>query len=615
MVRRTHEGSNTQPDHDRNALPAAVFGRIAERMRDAVCLQDMQGRVEWMNPACEEMFGWTLQQARGRKAVDFISLPGKRNLGADNNVFTYDPDSRIFVDPVVTEFQRRDRSRFWVQQSFSMIEDGGDPEGSKIIVTCRDMTEQVKTEQKLRQAHSNMSFAATHDSLTKLANRTKLDQFLRAKDVAAAIDAATLGIVQLDIHKFKDINDTLGHAAGDATLRHIADALRRNCQRNELACRIGGDEFLLVCLGCDTETDLTQRAQSLLDDANEPMSWEGRQLKAEVSIGASLAIPGGTSGEELLQQANKALCIAKRNARGKIAIYQEDMGRKYHADMTQMDEIRTALTEGQFEIYLQPQVGLGDATVIGFETLIRWNHPEKGVLNPGQFLPNTEAAGLSADLDYVAMNLSLDAMAVLRAQGFGGLHFSLNVSSSILGDVNYPGLLDWAMQSRDIDPATICIEILETTILDGGGVEIATAIDRLKRLGVRISLDDFGTGYAGLAHMSSFDVDEIKLDRSMISRLAQDPRNRMIVRSIIRLCDILGIGVVAEGVETNHQLEILRRARCPLIQGFGVARPMPVAHAIDWLHATTPIQPPLRFDNPPRADIVPLSATGSAAGQ
>ena len=377
-----------------------------------------------------------------------------------------------------------------------------------------------------------------------------------------------------------------------------------------MCCRIGGDEFLLICLDCGTEDELTRRAQALLEDATTPLPWKSRQLRTSVSIGASLVSAANQTGEELVQQANLALVTAKREGRDQIALYQAAMGQKYHADMVQIDEIRTALRGDQFEIYLQPQVRLSDASLIGFETLIRWNHPAQGVLNPGQFLPNTEAAGLSADLDYVAMNLSLDAKARLHEAGFENLHFSLNVSSSILGDVNYPGLLDWAMQSRDIDPRTVCIEVLETTILDGGGVEIATAIDRLKRLGVRISLDDFGTGYAGLAHMANFDVDEIKIDRSMISRLAEDPRNRMVVRSIIRLCGMLGIGVVAEGVETNQQLEILRRTTCPLVQGFGVARPMPVDDAIEWLRSSTPIPAPLRFESAPKADIIPLTAAG-----
>lgn len=610
MARRTHKGLDTPRDTDRAELPTAILGEIAEGLRDAICLQDMQGRVEWMNPACENMFGWTLQEVRGRRAIDFISVPGRRMLGADSDAFIYDPDSRIFVDPIVVEFQRRDRSRLWTQQTFSLIGENSATGQQKVVVTCRDITALMRTEQKLRQAHSNMSFAATHDGLTNLANRTKLDQFLQSESTAAALARGTVGIVRLDIRKFKDINDTAGHAAGDATLRHVAGALRRNCRREELACRIGGDEFLLICFDCATEEELMRRALALRDDATAPMSWHGRHLKPDVSIGGSLISCGGPSGEELVQQANQALNAAKQGGRGTIVFYQADMGRRYHAAMTQIEEIRTALSGDQFEIYLQPQVRLADATLHGFEALIRWNHPRMGVLPPGSFLPNTEAAGLSAELDYVAMNLSLDAMAGLHAQGFADLNFSLNVSSAILGDVNYPGLLDWAMQSREIDPGLVCIEILETTILDGGGIEIATTIDRLKRLGVRISLDDFGTGYAGLAHMSSFDVDEVKLDRSMISRLASDPRNRMIVRSIIRLCDLLGIGVVAEGAETNHQLEILRRAKCPLVQGFGIARPMAVDDALDWLRSSTPFPSPLRFENPPRADVVPLPAAG-----
>ncbi len=172
---------------------------------------------------------------------------------------------------------------------------------------------------------------------------------------------------------------------------------------------------------------------------------------------------------------------------------------------------------------------------------------------------------------------------------------SINVSSSILADVNYPGLLDWGLQSRGISPSCICVEILETTILDDSTLDVVTAIDRLKRLGVRVALDDFGTGYAGLAHMSAFDIDAIKLDRSMIARLENDPRNRIIIRSIIRLGMLLNMKVVAEGVETQGQLEILRRAQCPLIQGYGLARPMPVAATIEWMEVNSEPQSQLQF--------------------
>jgi EAL domain-containing protein (putative c-di-GMP-specific phosphodiesterase class I) len=197
--------------------------------------------------------------------------------------------------------------------------------------------------------------------------------------------------------------------------------------------------------------------------------------------------------------------------------------------------------------------------------------------------------GLLAEIDYLSMTMALDALRTLIEAGFGHLTMSINVSAAILADINYPGLLDWALQSRGLRPDQICVEVLETTILDGSGADVVSAVARLKRLGVRVALDDFGTGYAGLAHMASFEVDAIKLDRSMIARLDHDPRNRVIVRAIIRLCRLLDMSVVAEGVETADQLAILRRAHCPVIQGFGLARPMPLDVLIDWLAANDPL--------------------------
>lgn len=215
--------------------------------------------------------------------------------------------------------------------------------------------------------------------------------------------------------------------------------------------------------------------------------------------------------------------------------------------------------------------------------------------------------GILADIDYMSMNITLDALAESHAAGFDHITMAINVSASILADVNYPGLLDWGFQSRGLRPEHICIELLETTILDGSGHDIVTAVERLKRLGVRVALDDFGTGYVGLSHMATSEIDAIKLDRSMIARLDSDPRNRVIVRAIIRLCTLLEMQVVAEGVETEGQLDMLRRANCPVIQGFGLARPMRREDLITWMSghdplpgtkpfgvAPTPAPPPIR---------------------
>ena len=596
---------------DTAGAPPPVCAMIVDQIREGICLQDIHGRVEWMNPACEDMFGWRPGEIIGRIAQEIVTPPGRRKLGTESQDFTYDLDSSIFNRYVVREFQRRDGSRFWVQQSFAVLDLGPAESQKKVVITCHDVTAQVKTNQKLKRVHANLEHAAYHDDLTGLANRKELDRFLGSDPAAHAIRNGTLGVLQIDIDKFKDINDTLGHAAGDATLCHVAAALKRNCPPENLACRTGGDEFLVICLASDSVAVLHENAEMLLAAINKPMTWKDQELRIDASIGACLTTSHEDTGEELILKADKALYSAKRGGRGRVAIYTDAMGQKYRAQMKTVRELKAAIAGEQFEIHLQPQLCLETSVVTGCEALIRWNHPTRGLLNPGQFLPAADAAGLTSDIDYISMNLALDALTELRQGGFPDLCMSINVSSAILGDVNYPGLLDWALQSRDIDPGSICIEILETTILEGGDLEIATAIERLKHLGVLIALDDFGTGYAGLAHMSSFDVDAIKLDRSMISRLANDPRNRMIVRSTIRLCDLLDINVVAEGVETAEQLEILRRAKCPLIQGFGLARPMPMPETLDWFRTNTPLPGPITFAPTPKAEVTDIENQGS----
>jgi EAL domain-containing protein (putative c-di-GMP-specific phosphodiesterase class I) len=291
----------------------------------------------------------------------------------------------------------------------------------------------------------------------------------------------------------------------------------------------------------------------------------------------------GTTGEALIQRADQALYAAKREGRNQVMCYAEALGQEQKIQQRLAQDLKTAVADNQFEIHLQPQLHLGQNKITACEALLRWNHPTRGLLPPTDFLAAAERNGLLTEIDYISMNLSLDALVELRRSGFHELGLAINVSSSILSDVNYPGLLDWALQSRGIEPGAIYVEILETTILDDSGMDVVAAVDRLKRLGVRVALDDFGTGYAGLAHMSAFDIDAIKLDRSMIARLEDDPRNRIIIRSIIRLGMLLNLKVVAEGVEKYGQLEILQRTHCPMIQGFGLARPMCVQDTIEWL--------------------------------
>jgi len=556
---------------------------ILDHLRDGIALQDLSGRIEWINPACERMFGWPLEEVRGRKPQEFALPPAMRPAPESITTFRYDPSGGIFRRLHVVRNIRRDGSEFWNQLSHAMI-DMGPREGDKrVVVTCRDITDQVRTEAALHRAKNDLEHAAHHDDLTGLANRTLLSAFLDEGQVRARLGDGHIGVLQLDIDKFKEINDTLGHAAGDATLRHVAAALAANCGRDDLACRTGGDEFLLVCLGVASQEALLARAELLRRAVAAPLDWHGQEIAVRISVGASRPDGATGTGEALIRQADQALYAAKEGGRGRVMVYTGHLGRRCSERQQMARDLRAALSQGQFRVHLQPQITPEDRQIAGCEALLRWQHPERGLLAPAAFMEVAESAALLSEIDQASTLLALDALKRLRDAGFDGLRLSLNVSSAILSAADYPALLHWALQARNLPPESVCVEILETAILDGGPAGIRTAVWRLRRMGVRVALDDFGTGYAGLAHLTAFEIDTIKLDRTLTGRLGHDSRSRAITRAVIRLCNSLGMTTVAEGVETQVELDFLRRARCPLAQGYTLARPMEVEEMIGWL--------------------------------
>ena len=586
------------------AAGQGLFARIVADANDAIVVQDMAARIEWVNPACERLYGWSLAEMRGRKPQDFVLPPEARPPADEIARFRYDPNSTLFRRYRLGRHVRRDGTSFWTQQSFALIAPGPDPQGRRVVITCRDVTDQVSTEMALRQVQVDLRHAAQHDDLTGLANRKRLAEHLAAPALRAEIAKGRVGVLVIDLDKFKDINDTLGHGAGDRTLCHVARALSRVAGPGDLACRTGGDEFILVCALPEGAAALDARAQNVLRALTHPLTWHDQTIRIGASIGACAAGEGAAKGEEMIQCADAALFEAKARGRGRVIRYTADLGRAQRARQTLARDLREAVSGDQLTIHLQPQLSLSDGRICGCEALIRWQHPSRGLLAPGAFLDAADGLGLMAEIDYRSMTMALDALQSLDAAGHTGLTMSINVSAAILADADYPGVLHWALQTRGLSPARICVEVLETTILDGSRADVMGAVARLKRLGVRVALDDFGTGYAGLAHMASFEVDTIKLDRSMIARIEADPRNRVIVRAIIRLCRLLQMSVVAEGVETGAQRAMLHRANCPVIQGYGLARPMPLAALIDWLGA--------RADDGPAALPAPRPARGHA---
>ena len=447
----------------------------------------------------------------------------------------------------------------------------------------------------------DLQHAAQHDDLTNLANRRRLAAHMRAPAVRADIARGALGVMVIDIDNLKEINARFGHGAGDAAICHVADSLRAQCGPHDLVSRTGGDEFNLICHVTDAEA-LHRRAEAARAAVCRPFQWQGRIIRVGACIGTCLATGAIDLGEDLIQRAEMALGISKARGPGHVVHYTDDMGRAQRVRQQLAQDLEEAVRADQFDIHLQPQLRLAGDAISGCEALVRWRHPRRGLLCPGAFLEMADRMGLMTEIDHLSMTKALDALKALHVAGFDHTTMSINVSAALLADPSYPDMLNWEIQSRGLRPDRVCVELLETTILDGSGLDVETVLLRLKRLGVRVALDDFGTGYAGIAHMASLEVDAIKLDRSMIARLDHDPRNRVIVRGIIRLCRQLQMDVVAEGVETTAQLAMLRRAGCPVIQGFGLARPMPLASLLDFL----------RKDRLPESSVTPFPDRAAA---
>ncbi len=590
---RTDAPPSTMPD---GTAGPWLTGLILDHARDGIVLLDICGRVLWMNPALERMLGWSLDAMRGRNPAEFISPPEARPGPEVLAQFRYDPQSTLFEKHRVTRHVRRDGTPFWNQQSHALIDLGPGDAQKMVVVTCRDISDEVRVQTALCRIKDDLEHSANHDDLTGLGNRKKLSQFLQSSTARTSLRAGSMGVLQLDLDRFKDINDTLGHAAGDAVLVHVAGALTEVAGESDLACRMGGDEFLLICPDIGDRARLARRADAVLEMAGRPLGWRDQIILPGVSVGASMPGSGdgiALDGEALIRQADQALYSAKEAGRGRAILYTPELGRRHRDEQQLSRDLKDAVEQGQFCVHVQPIAHLGQNRVTGCEALLRWDHPVRGLLPPAAFLPAAEQAQMLNEIDYLAMNAALDALAELRVQGFADLGMSLNVSSSILADADYLALLDWGLQSRGLPAQSVCIEILEMTMMNRGALDVTAAVTRLRRLGVRVALDDFGTGYAGLAHMSTVEIDAIKLDRTMICRLGRDPRARVITRSIIRLCAVLGMDVIAAGVETQGQLSILRRAQCPQVQGYGLARPMAPAELADWLRARTPFAAPI----------------------
>jgi diguanylate cyclase (GGDEF)-like protein len=438
------------------------------------------------------------------------------------------------------------------------------------VATHEDVTEQKKAEERI-------TYTAHHDSLTGLANRKlfyeQLEQSLRR-----ARRGESLAVLYLDLDHLKRINDTLGHAVGDRMLRGVADRLR-NCVRDvDLVARLSGDEFAIIQTSLHDPADAADLAQRVREAIHEPFYFDGQQVVVDVSVGISIAPNDASEVSELLKTADIALYEAKNTGRGTYCFFEKEMNERMQSRATLERELQNALTNNEFELYYQPIVGLKKNRITSFEALLRWRHPTRGMVSPAEFIPVAEETGFIVPLgEWVLRQACAEA-----ASWPDDISVAVNVSSVQLTNSNLANTVIGAIASAGLRGDRLIIEVTESVFLENTAANLGS-LKCLHELGVRFAMDDFGTGYSSLGYLLSFPFSKIKIDRSFISGLGEKTESRAVVRAVVDLARSLKMHVVAEGVETEAQLEQLRRLGCGEMQGYLFSRPRPAAEIEELL--------------------------------
>ena len=429
------------------------------------------------------------------------------------------------------------------------------------VSTHKDVTEQCRAEQRI--AHM-----AGHDALTGLPNRLLFREGME-QALAAPDRDNSVAVLSIDLDCFKEVNDTHGHPAGDALLRGVADRLQR-CVGDGMVARLGGDEFAMIRVGAQSAEDVVLLAERILKTLGEPMKVEGHDVRVGSSIGIAIAPAHGDDPDELLKHADTALYRAKADGRRTFRLFEPEMNIQALARRSLEADLRGALDRGEFELHYQPFINVLSNQVTGFEALIRWNHRDKGLIPPADFIPLAEETGLINPIgDWVLRQACMDA-----ADWPAGLQIAVNLSPVQLRNRALPRLVILALAAARLDPKRLELEITETALLKDDEALLAS-LHHLRALGVRIAMDDFGTGYLSLKYLRSFPFDKIKIDRSFVNELGIRLDSAAIVRAVAELGRSLAMTTTAEGVETEAQLAHLKHEGCTEVQGYLFSRPRP----------------------------------------
>ena len=547
---------------------------IMSNATEGIVVYDKELRCQVWNRFMEELTGLRAENVLGKRAGDFFPVLGEQPIEEIlARVLSGETVSLSETSYMIPGTERQG----WITASYRpQFDSKGNVSG--VIGKILDLTERKRAEQQ-------MEYQSYHDSLTGLANRRLFQEHLTLALALAQRKRRPVAVLFLDLDHFKVVNDSLGHTLGDRLLLEIASRLRASVREGDVVARVGGDEFTIVLQELEKKEDAASMAQRVLRIVAEPIDIEGQRLYITASIGITVYPDDGEDGETLLKNADNAMYRAKAVGRNCYEMSTQELSRSMQERLTLESGLHQAMERNEFEVYYQPQIDIRTMRIVGMEALLRWRHPERGLMSPGSFLSVAEERGFIVLIGDWVLRTALHQARAFRDLGFPDFRVAVNLSARQFRELSLVDGIESAIRQARIEPECLELEITESVAMENVDLTFKV-LERLRRSGVSIAIDDFGMGHSSLSYLKRFPIDCLKIDRNFVEDLPDRFEDAAIVRSVIELAQGLNLRVVAEGVETKPQLDFLKEHGCREVQGFYFGFPVPAPQFQETLNQT-----------------------------
>ncbi|MCW9023437.1 MAG: EAL domain-containing protein [Gammaproteobacteria bacterium] len=545
-----HSDTHCIPSHPALGRLGAILADTA----DIILVTDTQAIIEYVNPACEYISGHPPAEALGKNLVEFLKSSYDKEFFV--NMQTCLLEGKVYHNKISST--SRDGALYQADITVIPLIDQRN-EVSHFVAMIKNVAEHIQDELEIQ-------YAVNHDVLTNLPNRTLFLDRLEQAISKAHYHQRLVAVIYIDIDLFRNVNDSLGQQIGDNLLKQLAQRFTTSIREGDTISRIGGDVFAILLDDFDSDNSLSAIAQKVLSSLSVPFNINDHEIHITASIGISIYPNDSDDAETLLHNADIALYRAKESGKNNFQFFSESMTARVFERISLENSLRHALERNEFRLYYQPQFDARTGQIFGVEALLRWQHPELGTITPAHFIPLLEETGLIEPVGIWIFETACQQSRQWHAAGLEHLHMSVNLSSRQFNNASFISSLQTIIKDTEVNPEFLELELTESMLMRNASSTI-NALKGLTDLGVRFAIDDFGTGYSSLNYLRRFPIDTIKIDRSFIRDITTDSDDRAICSAIIGMAQSLSLNVIAEGVETDEQLNLLKARDCHYIQG------------------------------------------------